>query len=393
MTDKKYFLIKKTVGFMVFSAAVCMVMTIAARGETTLESVHVSARYSDWEGGMARIPEFTAPRGCGIEVEWTSSESSFKPGNTVGATITLIAEDDVRFGSKPKLSVDYGTITGKTVSDHEIVMKVRVGPLYYKLAAPEHVSWTAENSSVLKWSKVRHATAYRVRIYQDDRIIRREDVRGGTYDAGKYFNGDPGMFISVAAIDESSSDRNYIQESEERFLDSDDVDWEDRETTYGIWQGNRYRISDLDQEAEYAKGWIQIFGRWYYFNQNGTLQTGWIQDGDTRYYSDQEGAMQVGWVQPRGSSAWYYFSSSGAMQTGWIMGAPGTWYYLNEDGAMHIGWLQSDGKRYFMGLNGKMLYGWNQINGQWYYFHDDGHMAVNEQIDQYRVNGDGIWIQ
>ena len=42
---------------------------------------------------------------------------------------------------------------------------------------------------------------------------------------------------------------------------------------------------------EYATGWKDINGEWYYFDNNGYMETGWIQDGGKWYYLNSGGAM------------------------------------------------------------------------------------------------------
>lgn len=38
-----------------------------------------------------------------------------------------------------------------------------------------------------------------------------------------------------------------------------------------------------------------------------------------------------------------------------------------------------------------MLTGWQNIDGQIYYLYPDGHKAVNEVIDTFYLDQDGIW--
>jgi hypothetical protein len=359
----------------------------------TLTKVNVKRTMSEIEEGTVRLPYFSAPSGCDLDLEWTSSQSSFAPGKTVSALITLTAEDGYQFASNVSVSVNGATISSKTVTNSEIVLKVKVGPLNYKLGRPEQVVWKSKTSAVVKWSDVKYATGYLVKVYHGDKVVKQETVKGKSFDAGKYFNGEDQVYVSVAAVATDGANSKYISRGEETFVSGTDVEWEYKESTYGVWQGNRYRITeDGDKPAEYAKGWIEIFGKWYFFNDNGILQTGWIQDGNRKYYANSEGMMQTGWLQPKDQKAWYYFLSSGEMATGWVAGAPGTWYYTGADGTMKTGWIQDDNKWYFMGIDGKMLKDWQQINGLWYFFYDDGHMAATETIGSYYVNNDGVWI-
>jgi len=368
--------------------------TLCIKADTTIKTVTVSSSTSgDWEGGTVHLPEFRTPKGCELDVQWTSSESSVAPGKKANAELVLTAEDGYQFASNVSIKVNNAEITSKTISNSEIILKIKVGPLNYKLATPKEIAWSSEKSSIVKWSSVKYATSYRVKVYQDNKVVKTETVTSRSYDAGKYFNGESEVLVSVTALGTGNSDSKYIKQSDEAFVDGAEVDWDDKESTYGYWEGKRYRLTEKDDDKEYARGWIEIFGKWYYFDQNYNLKTGWIDDNGMRYYADSDGVMQVGWQQTKDSDAWYYFRTSGEMATGWVgSSSPGTWYYMGEDGTMKTGWVQDNGKWYFMGPDGKGQKGWQSINERWYYFHEDGHMASAETVDSYYINADGVWV-
>jgi len=58
---------------------------------------------------------------------------------------------------------------------------------------------------------------------------------------------------------------------------------------------------------------------------------------------------------------------------------------------MVIGWITLGDKSYYLGGDGGMLTGWQNIDGQIYYLYPDGHKAVNEVIDTFYLDQDGIW--
>lgn len=68
-------------------------------------------------------------------------------------------------------------------------------------------------------------------------------------------------------------------------------------------------------------------------------------------------------------------------------------YYLQADGAMAIGWISYGGHWYYFGVDGAMMTGWVIDQGKYYYLQADGTMAANTKIGQYKVGGDGAWIQ
>lgn len=153
------------------------------------------------------------------------------------------------------------------------------------------------------------------------------------------------------------------------------------------WNGDKYY-----QNGTAVKGWLELFGNWYYFDRAGSMVTGWVEVDDAWYYMNSNGKMATGWLQWNGS--WYYLKSSGAMVTGWYK-VDGTWYYFSGSGAMKTGWVMSGGKWYFLKDSGAMATGWLQWKGDWYYLNTpNGDMAVDTKTpDGYYVNADGIWVK
>lgn len=116
-------------------------------------------------------------------------------------------------------------------------------------------------------------------------------------------------------------------------------------------------------------GWKRdVNNNWVYYN-NEKAVTGWNKIDNSWYLFDLNGVMKIGWNQDR--DKWYYLKDNGSMQTGWLYNND-NWYYLNQDGSMHVGW--------------------KYVNGQWYYLYTDGSMAFNTQIDRYKLDERGAWI-
>lgn len=116
-------------------------------------------------------------------------------------------------------------------------------------------------------------------------------------------------------------------------------------------------------------GWKRdVNNNWVYYNDEKAV-TGWNKIDNSWYLFDLDGVMKIGWNQDR--DKWYYLRDNGLMQTGWLYNN-NKWYYLNEDGSMQTGW--------------------KKINGQWYYLYTDGSMAFNTEIDVYKLDESGVWI-
>ena len=95
---------------------------------------------------------------------------------------------------------------------------------------------------------------------------------------------------------------------------------------------------------------VQIDGKWYYFDENQILEDNgqFEYNGDT-YYAGKDGALVTGWVQDAADQPWYHYADNGTMDTGWIEDG-GNWYYLNEDGTMAQNEWTEDG--YYVGSDG-----------------------------------------
>ena len=144
--------------------------------------------------------------------------------------------------------------------------------------------------------------------------------------------------------------------------------------------------------------------KWFYFNQDGAMQTGWVKVDGKWYYFDSNGRMVTGWQQIGGK--WYYMvppatssrisaPNNGYMATGWMM-LGGKWYYFNGGGDLAIGWKKLGNKWYYLNEGssnrGVMVTKWLQINGKWYYFFDSGEMAtgwLNDGKHWFYMNHDG----
>ncbi len=142
----------------------------------------------------------------------------------------------------------------------------------------------------------------------------------------------------------------------------------------------------FNEDGIMETGWVFVGDHWYYLNQWGAMETGWVFVGDHWYYLNQWGAMETGWVFVGGH--WYYLNQWGAMETGWVS-VDGHWYYANIDGVMQIGWVFVGGHWYYLDQWGAMETGWIFVDGRWYYLNRDGSMAVSQWIGDYYVQSDG----
>ncbi|SEP78666.1 Putative cell wall binding repeat-containing protein [Lachnospiraceae bacterium NE2001] len=169
----------------------------------------------------------------------------------------------------------------------------------------------------------------------------------------------------------------------------------DINSSAGTWQENStgwwYEESDGSYPSE---SWKQIDGNWYYFNSVGYMVTGWREISGTYYYFDSNGIMAadkwIGDYYVDASGAWTETAGS----TGWVMKG-GRWYYYNEDGSVKTGWIQSGRDWYYLDADGGVHTGWLSDGGDWYYMASDGKMSVDWIWDGsawYLMSAEGKWI-
>ncbi|PWJ45569.1 putative secreted protein [Limosilactobacillus mucosae] len=162
--------------------------------------------------------------------------------------------------------------------------------------------------------------------------------------------------------------------------------------SFNVWTG------DVAKNTEQ-----KIDGSWYYFGNDGAMQTGFVtlnDTGNTRIvYYNSKGQMQNGWQTINGKTyyfnvwygdmvkgeskidgSWYYFGTDGVMRTGFVTlndtGNTRTVYYNNK-GQMQYGWQTINGKTYYFNVwTGDMAKNESKIGDYWYYFGNDGVMRT-----------------
>ncbi len=122
---------------------------------------------------------------------------------------------------------------------------------------------------------------------------------------------------------------------------------------------------------------------------SGTYKAVYIENGFER----EEGTDYAeGWSNPNSDlEKRVYYSKNGVPLTG-LYTINGEKYYFKKDGTMHTGWLSTvSGTKYYFNRYGIIASGkWVRINGKIYYFKPDGKLAVNEIIDGYTVDENGV---
>lgn len=112
--------------------------------------------------------------------------------------------------------------------------------------------------------------------------------------------------------------------------------------------------------------------------------------------SRQAGPGSVGWVLEKDGS-YKYLEGHGYAKNCWQF-VDDFWYWFAEDGTMQTGWKELDGHWYLFGENGKMLTGWQNLNGEEFYLtetadekHPLGSCYMNENTpDGFVTNERGV---
>lgn len=115
---------------------------------------------------------------------------------------------------------------------------------------------------------------------------------------------------------------------------------------------------------------MKINNKWYYFADDGVMQTGWIDDAGKRYYLNEQGKMVTGWILD-GKVNYYLRKGNGDMaHDEWIRDK-------NPDGE-NFGY-------YWLSNNGKFTYTYrgrwpDKGNKKWMFTDSSGWYAKNEII-------------
>lgn len=230
-------------------------------------------------------------------------------------------------------------------------------PERIQLGKPEHVWW--ETKTMGKWSSVKSAHEYQVKLFESDYVERDEEnwqwvdmddeemiavatfrTSSTSVDFREYMDDLHTYFFVVRAVPRIkeqgySMTDGYVQAG--AWVGSPDMDFQESPViglTEGMWrnylEGSRYD----DGEGNFLPGgWHLIRGDWYLLDENGYRLSGWQTVDGQRYYLSEDGRMATGWFVWNGD--WYYTDpDTGVMQTGWLREKPGVYYYLYEDGRM-----------------------------------------------------------
>ena len=155
--------------------------------------------------------------------------------------------------------------------------------------------------------------------------------------------------------------------------------WKESKGHYYYFDSEGYAVHDGIQE---------IKGKYYLFREDATMvEKGWVEYGGSKHFVLNSGALATGDRQI--GDKWYYFDENGNMQTGLVTASGGSYLY-GSDGvyigkAKANGWSQIRGDWYYLS-GGEVQTGYQTINGVSYYFAPTGIMKTGCVIDVYGKN-------
>ena len=185
-------------------------------------------------------------------------------------------------------------------------------------------------------------------------------------------------FNSVNTDTEGDIPENTITEKEDSKLVEETIEPQEEvmvisEKISSGWQNTDEGRVYIDKQGNRLIGMQTIEDGFYYFNENGVLQTGWIEFEEKKYFARADGFLYKNRVITFGST-WYYMGSDGSVQTG-VINAGDKYYYADPKAGIlkKQCWIEGGEKKYFAGQDG-VLYRNRVITfgSTWYYMGSDG---------------------
>ncbi|MGN0592476.1 MAG: hypothetical protein ACI4JQ_04470, partial [Ruminococcus sp.] len=278
------------------------------------------------------------------------------------------------YGEAAKAFFSGGTVAEQTITDDLSVYDFAVGTM------PEGISYYGSSLILESETTIRHYfkldDGYSIGDYAftvDSMTLTPTEKQGYYYIDIKNVSAEKlGTLFSVSVNGEEVITNYAALSYANKVLGSDSADANLKNLVKALYLYNRAAV-----EYNVKTGWVQDGGNWYYYDDNGIMQTGWVTNipgyDDAWFYFNDDGIMQTGWVTNISGfdDARFYFNDYGIMQTGWVQDGE-NWFYFNDDGTMKTGWVK-DGEN-------------------WYYLNDDGTLLRNAYTPEgYYVDKNGIW--
>lgn len=153
--------------------------------------------------------------------------------------------------------------------------------------------------------------------------------------------------------------------------------------SYASWVEEEDGMKYIQDDGQYAVGFLNIENERYYFDTDGHLVTGkfYVEEEEAYYYSDESGILQYGVIQT--DEDFYIADENGHLMTGFVQ-QDGKRYFFNEIAQLVIGWFKQDDSWYYADSSGVIMTGFITVDGYRYYLNPDG-SRVSEAV--YEIDG------
>lgn len=164
------------------------------------------------------------------------------------------------------------------------------------------------------------------------------------------------------------------------------------QSSYAYWVEEEEGIKYLQEDGQYAIGFIDVEEKRYYFDTDGHLVTGkfYVEEEDSYYYSDESGVLQYGAIHTEDD--FFITDDNGKLLTGFAE-HDGKRYYFNEIAQMVVGWFKYEDDWYYADSNGIIQTGFVNVDGYRYYLNPDGTRVSDAILEiegvTYIFNADG----
>lgn len=334
---------------------------------------------------------------------------NWKPGEKPKVKVVLTAAEGYTFSSR----MTAGRVTVKNTGTCKSVKRIDQGDSLEvtielkavpgTLGTIDDAYWMDAPLGKAKWDEAKRASAYQVKLYYKDSVIKTVDKTTVNYfDFYSYMTKPGTYYFKVRAIPRNSSESTYTDTGE--WVNSNELYIENEKTApvYGQNPSNNQGSPGTTSPGASSPGqggvvssnagWLSDGKGWRYRDNGGAIvSNNWSLIDNKWYFFDMAGYMETGWQQKSGR--YYYFTVNGDMVTGWLEDNK-KWYYLGGDGAMVTGWVPHGGEWYYTNMDGAMAYGWTNVDKKWYYFNlSNGIMMKNTIVDNKYINEAGVYIE
>lgn len=361
---KLFIRVLTVIGVMIFIASIFELMSLRVMAAEKVTSIPIwFSEYREEPGEVWSVSDVTTGGSLTVTAaDWSSEYPEWKPAQAVTLSVTVETKDGYAFpNSKLKATASYGDVASvQRKSSSEAVVKINYKPKM-TLLPPDGLYL---DGFELFWNRADFAGGYEIDIFRDGSRTKTVSVSGKntvSYNLSSYLtdDGNDSVYdIRMRAVGPKGN--SYVYDSAYVSLDEQVTPDDGRSTVLGTFYGSGDWRYFIQPDGSRAAGWQLINNAWYYFDPNtGYAHTGWFTDGVNTYLMNREDAkMMTGWQQEDGK--WYYLN-------------PGTVSSVPQGAMIRSGWI-TEGP-----------------GGIWYYLHADGHMASNETVDGYYVDGSGKW--